>query len=262
VAVFKGDIDLAREHITESHRVDPRPAVDQVQPLAFSQNLLTSHDLMYRIVLAQGTLYGKVLSLGARLEHLSVVMEARYGAWFTIPVIGVLIVCAIFYSQLAKNNHQLANTVATIIFYVLGIALAIPLSLWLVALVKMARDKSKRSYFTERQRRALLAAPTALCFMAVAAVWGMWGAEKQQADVVALLRQARDFEEKGQYQLASVALQKAVSKCRGPGVSLSAYRARLAAHQAGLAVDAPSPGRWSQRREAVGGAEGDFGRIV
>lgn len=239
--IIKGDMAQAREHITEAHRINPDPVIDINQNQA--GYAYTSHDLMCDIVKADGTLYGKVLSIGARFNHGFLVQEAKLGNAYPILVIVVLagasmlcLTAGVLFKGVVP--YAVSNTIMGIVlcalFLVIGV---IPGLLWYVSTGRMLLKQSSRRYVTERQKNTLIALPLLILFIGGVTAIGVTYSDHEEKSFKTSLTNARKLEDAGDFRGASAAFKRAIKEVRTSG--LSAYRLQRAAHQAGLAIESP-----------------------
>lgn len=240
VQIIRGDLTKAREHITEAHRIDPTPVIDSYAYATSYQ--YTSHDLMCEIVKADGTLYGKWLTMVARLNHKGLVFEGKYGtAWGVALIIGGLVLLSML-RVVFKNAEHAHNETLDLIVGIFGltfllVVVIIPLCIWFIATGRMALKRSTRRYMTKRQLTALVAIPSLIVFVGIVVGRGVQYSEQQEADIRTALIEVRKLEDKGDFRRASANIKKLVHAARDGAVS--GYRTQRAAHDAGLPLQSP-----------------------
>lgn len=239
IFTIRGDIEQAKEHITESHRIDPRPI--ELAP-GFGQYTYTSHDLMSQIVMAHGTLYGKVLSMFGRMDHWSKTLEAKHGS--NMFSLGAVLAIACLATLIGASPSKVSDLIAMVFGVGMLIATAAFVLTWLIALSKMVADKQKRNLLSGSQRRAIVITPITLGLVSLITVAGVTYSESQQKKLCEAFKSARLLQSKGDLLQASNMLKFGVQECIS-GLSLGSYRIALAAHDAGVHIEVPEPNKSS-----------------
>ncbi|MBX9691501.1 MAG: tetratricopeptide repeat protein, partial [Cyanobacteria bacterium] len=232
IAVIKGDLELAKTHITEALRIDPQPAVDyQQQDSPYDYN---SHDLMCEIVKAEGTLYGRWLTLMEKVGYFNSSLKARHG--YLYPFFRV--VCIIFcFIVILVCFLLFKEVVAVLVAGILLLCLLRPI-LWWYETGRMLLNPAKRTLVTVRQRGVFFGVPLTMLFFAGIFVIFYGVEEFESKSLLVTFKQAKLMEEKGNYLEASSKLKEGVIKCCHSWV-LGPYRMQAAAHNAGLPVGEP-----------------------
>lgn len=236
VEIIKGDMSRAREHITEAHRIDPTPVVESYSYQTSYQ--YTSHDLMCEIVKADGTLYGKWLTVVARLNHQALVFEGKFGtAWTVALIVGGLVFLSILSVVLNQVESAITDWIAGIIGLFMLMLLVLPTTIWYAATGRMMLKRSTRKYVTKRQAAALILVPSIILLVVGMVTAGVRYSDQQEADIKTALLAIKQLEDKGDFRGASERIKKLVHSARDGAVS--GYRTQRAAHDAGLPLESP-----------------------